>query len=99
MMATLQRIGKHCHRGTQLVVLNYNYLWQPVLELASRAGARSRFVEPNWVTEHDLRGFLGLAGFRPIRTHRLMLAPEHVPLLSDLANGWLGKLPASGAWR
>jgi len=93
ILRAFERARQHCTSGTRLVVINYNHLWQPILELASKLRLRSPFVEPNWVSEHDVRGFLNLAGFRPIRTHRLFLLPKWVPLLSDLMNDLLARLP------
>ena len=87
------QIRRHCEPPTRLVVINYNQLWQPILELASKLGLRSRFVEPNWVSEYDVHGFLNLAGFRVIRTHRLILFPRWIPLVSDLLNDYVAKLP------
>jgi SAM-dependent methyltransferase len=87
------QIRRHCTPQTRLVVINYNQLWQPLLELASKLGLRSRFVEPNWVSEYDVRGFLNLSGFRAIRTHRLILFPKWIPLVSDPLNDFIAKLP------
>jgi SAM-dependent methyltransferase len=84
---------QHSTARTRLVVISYNHLWQPILELASKIRLRSPFVEPNWVSEHDIRGFLKLAGFRPIRTHRLILFPKWIPLLSALLNDLFARLP------
>lgn len=93
ILTALRAIRRHCHRDTRLVVLNYNSFWQPALEAASELGLRASFVEPNWVTEADLRGFMGLAGLRPIRTHRTLLVPKYVPGLAEAANHWLAHLP------
>jgi SAM-dependent methyltransferase len=93
ILKALEKIRHHCNTNTRIVVINYNHLWQPVLELASKVGMRSRFVEPNWVSEHDLRVFLGLAGLQPIRTYRLFLFPKRLPLFSALMNDFLGRLP------
>ena len=72
------------HPGNaQLVVINYNHLWTPILELASKMGLRSQFVEPNWVSENDIAEFLKLAGFGPVRLHRFMLFPKWIPGLSS----------------
>ena len=87
------RLRRHCTVQTRLVVINYNQLWQPILELATKLGWRSRFVEPNWVSEQDVYGFLNLAGFRVVRTHRLILFPKWIPLISDLLNDFVAKLP------
>jgi len=93
ILRTLERIKRHCTSDTRIVVINYSHLWSPILEFASKLGLRSQFVEPNWVSENDLRGFLKLAGFRPVRRHRLMVFPKWIPGLSRLLNGFVGRLP------
>jgi len=93
ILRAFKRIQQHCTGDTRLVVINYNQLWQPILELAGKIGLRSPFVEPNWVSEEDVRGFLKLAGFRPVRTHRLILLPKWIPLVSSLVNDLLARLP------
>jgi SAM-dependent methyltransferase len=93
ILQAFERIRQHCTPETQIVVINYNHLWEPILEFASKIGLRSRFVEPNWVSENDLRGFLKLAGFRPVRKHRLILFPKWIPLFSSVMNGFLARLP------
>jgi SAM-dependent methyltransferase len=93
ILRALERVRQHCTGDTQLVIINYNQLWQPILLWASKVGLRSRFVESNWVSENDIRNFLKLAGFRPVRKHRLVLFPKWIPILSALANDWLARLP------
>jgi len=93
ILRTLDRIKRHCTNETRIVVINYNYAWTPILEIASKVGLRSQFVEPNWVSENDIRGFMKLAGFRPVRKHRLMLFPKWIPGLSPLLNEVLARMP------
>ncbi len=93
ILRAFEQFREHCTAQTQLVVINYNQLWQPLLEFASKIGLRSRFVEPNWVSENDIRNFLKLAGFQPVRKHRLILFPKWIPLLSTFMNDFLGRLP------
>jgi hypothetical protein len=93
ILRAFERIREHCTSNTRLVIINYNHLWQPVLELASKTGLRSRFVEPSWVSEHDVSGFLNLAGFSPVRTHHAMLWPKRIPLISDFLNDFWARLP------
>ena len=93
IQAALERARQHCTDDARLVILNYNPFWQPVLELASALGLRAPFAEPNWVSEGDLRGLLSLAGFRLIKTHRLILAPKRIPFVSWLCNDVLARLP------
>jgi Glycosyl transferase family 2 len=93
ILRAFERVKAHCHAETELIVINYNQFWQPILELATKLHLRSRFVEPNWVSENDVRGFLRLAGFRPVRKHRLLLFPKNIPLLSSFINDFLARLP------
>ena len=94
VLKAMERIREHCTARTLLIIVNYNQLWQPILEMASKVGLRSRFVEPNWVNENDLRGFLKLAGFRPVHKHRLILYPKRIPVVSWFLNEVVGRLPA-----
>jgi len=93
ILTAFDRIRDHCSDDTQLIVINFNHIWEPILKLASQLGFRSKFVEPNWVSENDIRGFLGLAGFRPVRKYRLLLMPKWIPLISAFANDFLARLP------
>ena len=93
ILRALERIRRHCAPHTQIIVINYNYLWQSILDFASTVGLRSKFVEPNWVSENDIRGFLKLAGFRPVRKHRFLLFPKYIPLLSAALNEFFARLP------
>lgn len=93
ILRALERIKRHCTSETRIVVINYNHAWAPILELASKIGLRSQFVEPNWVSENDIRGFLKLAGFRPVRIHRFMMFPKWIPGLSLLLNRLVARLP------
>jgi len=93
ILRAFDRVRAHCTPDTRLIIINYNQFWQPILELATRLRLRSRFVEPNWVSEDDIRGFLRLAGFRPVRKHRLLLFPKYFPLLSTFFNDFLARLP------
>lgn len=93
ILGAFERVRRHCTAKTRVVVINYNHLWEPVLKLASKVGLRSRFVEPNWVSENDIRGFLKLSSLRPVRKHRLVLIPKWIPLLSAVVNDFLARLP------
>ncbi len=93
ILAALQRVRDHCTQNTRVVIINYNYLWEPVLELASSIGLRSPYIEPNWVSAEDVNGFLALSGFTPLRTHRILLFPKYIPLISSFLNEFLAKLP------
>jgi hypothetical protein len=93
VLRAFEKVRQHCTSETQVIVINCNHLWQPILQLASKIGLRSKFVEPNWISENDIRGFLRLAGFRPVRKHRFLLFPKYIPLFSSFLNKLLARLP------
>lgn len=90
---TLDRVRAHCNPDTRVVVINYNQLWEPVLRLAGSLGLRSPCVEPNWISDEDLRGFVKLSNLRPLRTHQILLFPKYIPIISWFFNDILARLP------
>lgn len=93
ILAALDRVNAHCSQNTRVVIINYNQLWEPLLELASSMGLRSPYVEPNWVSAQDVGRFLALSGFTPLRIHEILLFPKYIPLISTFLNEFLAKLP------
>ena len=79
ILEALNRVYAHCTQDTRVVIINYNHLWEPVLELASSMGLRSPYIEPNWVSTEDVNRFLILSGFVPLRTHQILLFPSTFP--------------------
>jgi glycosyl transferase family 2 len=93
ILRAFERVRQHCTTETLVIIINCNHFWQPILQFASKVGLRSKFVEPNWISENDIRGFLRLAGFRLVRKHRLLLFPKWLPLFSTLMNRLIARLP------
>lgn len=93
ILAALNRIRAHCSQDARLLIINYNQLWEPLLELASSLGLRSPYIEPNWVSSEDVERFLLLSGFKPLRTHQIVLFPKYIPLVSWFLNEFVAKLP------
>jgi hypothetical protein len=93
IQTSLERVRDLCSADSRVIIINYNHLWEPILELAGALGWRSPSVEPNWVSDEDVHGFLRLAGFRHLRTHRILLCPKYIPLLSWFLNSFVAKLP------
>ena len=51
----------------------------------------------NWITHKDLRNFLTLSGYDPIRLERKILFPKSIPVLSGLLNRIIANLPVINA--
>src|SRR5438045_113715 len=82
-----------CRPRTRLVIYSSAHLWERALDAASKVRLRERYVEPNWLTDNDLKGFLELAGFDVLKTYNAVLFPKWIPLLSEFCNRFLAKLP------
>ena len=93
VLETFRRLRRMCRRDTRLVVYSYNYLWQPLLSLASRLGIRVPMLEPGWFSEQDLKGLLHLADFEVLKPHRTVLIPKRIPLVSEFINRVVARLP------
>jgi len=50
-------------------------------------------IEQNWLATSDIRNLMKLAGFEPLETHRIVLFPKYVPLLSTFLNRFCARLP------
>jgi SAM-dependent methyltransferase len=90
---TLSRLQAACERHTRLIIYSYNPLWEPFLALAQRLGLKIPQTEQNWLSERDIRGLLELTGFEWLKTYRTALLPKYVPLLSEVLNRFVAKLP------
>ena len=50
-------------------------------------------TEQNWLSIADVRNLLTLAGFEALETHRIVLLPKYIPLLSGFLNRFCARLP------
>lgn len=89
----MYQVRKVCHDRSKILIVQYNYLWEPVLRLASRIGLRRPVLLQNWLGLGDLYNLLDISGYRIIRTQLRVLCPKYVPLLSHLLNRYLAIVP------
>ena len=59
-------------------------------------GLKYRQPPESWLPPEEIRNMLALADFETVRTDKQIVMPAYVPLLSDVANRWLGHLPGLG---
>lgn len=82
-----------CEPRTRLLIYTYNHLWQPLVSLAERLRLKVPQTEQNWLSEQDIQGLLELSGYEWLKTYRVVLFPKYIPLLSELINRLVAKLP------
>lgn len=93
LLQDFKQIKKHCHESTRIIISNYNFFWQPALALGSKLGARMPYLQPNWLTLHDIDVFLKLADLKKVKVHHGFIFPYSIPFLSNFLNDYLAKAP------
>lgn len=90
----IKALKKHSHNQTRFVVMFFNFMWKPILDLGEILGLKTPSEkEPNWLTEDDVDNFFYLESFQKIKSGRNFLFPYKIPVLSTVFNRYISKLP------
>jgi SAM-dependent methyltransferase len=98
VQATLEALHAVCHARTRVLVYSYSRLWQPWLRLAELLGMKYRQPPESWLPPEEIKTMLSLADFEVVRDDAQLVCPVRVPLLADLANRYVGRLPLLDAF-
>src|SRR5258708_2549694 len=72
----VQKIKKNCKTNTRIVIIYFNFLWKPILNIASSLKLRRKDKkEPNWLSPVDIKNILKLENFEEIKLERRFLFP------------------------
>jgi len=93
VLQAFRNLGPLCERHTRILVTTYNHMWEPLVTLAEWIGMKVPRTEQNWLSTADIRNLLNLAGFEALETHRIVLLPKYLPLLSGFLNRFCARLP------
>ena len=93
VQAVLENLHQFCTPSTRIIIDYYNYLWEPVLSLASRVRLRMKQKIQNWLSLDDLQNLLQISGFQTIGRARKLIFPVYVPLISELVNRLFSNIP------
>ena len=93
VLEALRNLKPLCQRHTRLLITTYNHLWEPLVSFAEWVGMKVPRTEQNWLSIADVRNLLRLAGFEALETHRIVLLPKYIPLLSGFLNRFCARLP------
>jgi len=86
-------LRKLCHLHTKIIITYYNFLWQPLLNVAERLKLRMKQPQQNWLSMADINNLLYLSGFDTFKGGERFLIPVHIPFVSFFLNKYLAKLP------
>jgi SAM-dependent methyltransferase len=89
---TFSQLKTICRPDTRVIVLYYNFLWEPLLKLAEALGLRMKRPRQHWFLTKDLENFLNLAGFETIKNDNYILIPFYIPLISGFVNKYLANI-------
>lgn len=94
VQSDLETIKSKTGYDTKIIIVTYNFLWKPVLDVASVIGFAKRHTkEPNWLSSRDIENFLYLAEYELVRVTRRYLMPIPIPYVSSFINRFISPLP------
>src|SRR5262249_53323587 len=91
--AAFRALRTVCTPRTRIVVTYYNFLWEPLLDLAEKLGQKMPIEQQNWLGMGDLANLLELNHFEIIRRGTAQLMPAEVPFVSHNVNRYLSSVP------
>jgi len=98
VQATLEALHAVSHPRTRVLIYSYSRLWQPLLRLAELLGMKYEQPPESWLPPEEIKAMLALADFEVVRDDAHLVCPVRIPLLADLVNRYLGRLPLVDAF-
>jgi SAM-dependent methyltransferase len=93
IQCALEQLRSLLAPGGRIVITYYNFLWEPALKLAQAIGYKTPWPEQNWLSMNDIANLLLLSGYEVVRKGTDIFLPIHVPVVSEVANRIVAKLP------
>jgi ubiquinone/menaquinone biosynthesis C-methylase UbiE len=88
-----KEIHKVCKPETRVIIVYYNYLWEPVLKFAEAVGLRMKHLLQHWLPLEDISNLLYLNDFEVIKKRYRFLLPIYIPFISTFFNKFLANMP------
>jgi hypothetical protein len=98
VQATLEALHAVSHSRTRVLIYSYSRLWQPLLRVAELVGMKYRQPPEAWLPPEEIKAMLALADFEIVRDDAHLVCPIGIPLVADLLNRYLGRLPLVDAF-
>ncbi len=91
--AVLDSIKQCANRHTRIILIHYNYLWHPLVQLAEMLKLKIPQHSHSWLSLDDISNILRLSNYDHIHTKRIILFPFRIPLFSTILNRYIARLP------
>jgi SAM-dependent methyltransferase len=98
VQAALEALHAVSHPRTRVLIYSYSRLWQPLLRLAEMLGLKYTQPPESWLPPEEIKSMLSLADFEVVRDDAHLVCPARVPIVADLSNRYLGRIPLLDAF-
>lgn len=89
----LEQLKKVCNPDTRIIIVYFNYLWEPILKFAEAVGLRMKRPEQHWLPLEDIENLLRLNDFEGIKKGYRFLCLVYIPFISAFLNKFLVNMP------
>jgi len=93
IQTAFNELRKVCGPHTKIIILNFNYFWEPIVKVAEKIHLRMKRPSCHWFSPGDIENFLYLANFEIIKKRYHFYVPFYIPLISYLFNKFFPNLP------
>lgn len=80
-------------QDTRIVILQYNFIWSPLIKIAERIGLKTPSPDLNWLNAKDVHNLLKLSLYETVAFESRCLIPIYIPGFSYFLNNFLSFLP------
>lgn len=88
-----EQLHKVSYEKTRIIITYYNFLWEPILNLAEKIGFKMPQPLQSWLTGKDIENLLFLGNFEVIKKGSIILIPIYIPFISNFFNKYIAHLP------
>lgn len=78
---------------TRIIIINYNALWQPLINLANLLRLKIKQPTQNWLSACDMENLLYLTGYEIVKSFNIILCPIYIPVIANFLNNIVARLP------
>lgn len=93
IQSAFNELHKVCKPETRLIIVYYNYLWEPALKMAETLGLRMKHLLQHWLPLDDISNLLYLTDFEVVKKGYHCLLPVRIPGLSTFFNRFIANMP------
>ena len=93
IQSAFNELSKVCKSETRVIIVYYNYLWEPVLKFAEAVGLRMKQPLQHWLPLDDISNLLYLNDFEVTKKGYRFLLPVYIPFVSMFLNRFLANMP------